>query len=83
MWVANESIDDTSGALQEILLETTLVDIFSQAAADPGQVATYSRDRKSKDILTSQALVPYALRVGYLPFYKSNHTNQRWIFLEI
>jgi hypothetical protein len=36
MWDANESIDDTSGAIGKLIRETTLVDTFSQIAGDPG-----------------------------------------------
>jgi hypothetical protein len=84
MFDANESIEDNSGAIRKIMAETTLVDTFSQVAGDPGQLATYTRGKKRIDyIMTSQALVPYVSRVGYLAFFESNHSNHRGLFLDI
>jgi hypothetical protein len=67
MWDANESIDDPTGAVRKLISETTLVDTFAQIAGDPGAIPTYARGKKRIDfILTSQALVPYISRAGYL-----------------
>jgi hypothetical protein len=67
MWDANECIVDSSGSIRKIMNETKLVDTFSQIAGDPGSIPTYSRGRKRIDyILTSQTLLPYISRVGYV-----------------
>jgi hypothetical protein len=84
MWDANESIDDTTGSIRKIMQETTLVDAFSQVAGDPGSISTYSRGRKRIDyVLTSQALVQYISRVGYLALYESNLSDHRGMFIDI
>jgi hypothetical protein len=84
MFDANESIEDTSGAIRKITAETTLVDTFSQVAGDPGNLATYIRGKKRINyILKSQALVSYVSRVGYLAFFESNHSDHRGLFLDI
>jgi hypothetical protein len=60
------------------------VDAFAQVAGDPDNIPTYARGRKRIDyILTSQELVPYISRVGYLSFYESNHSDHRGLFLDI
>jgi exonuclease III len=84
MFDANESIDDKSGSIRKIMAQTSLVDTFSQVAEEPERLATYTRGRKRIDyILTSQALVQYVSRVGYLAFFKSNNSNHRGMFLDI
>jgi hypothetical protein len=70
MWDANESIEDKSGAIRTLLSEMTLVDAFIQIAGEPERLSMYTRGKKRIDyILTSQALVQYILRVGYLSFW--------------
>jgi hypothetical protein len=84
MWDANESINDQSGAIRKLITETTLVDAFAQVAGYPGELTTYTRGKKRLDyILTSQALVPYITRVGYLAFYESNHSDHCGLFIDI
>jgi hypothetical protein len=84
MWDANESIEDKSGSIRKLMKETTLVDAFSQVAGDPGSIATYRRGKKRIDyILTSQSLVPYISRVGYLALYESNLSDHRGMFMDI
>lgn len=84
MWDANESINDKSGTIKKIIRETTLVDAFSQVAGNPDEITTYSRGKKRIDyILTSQALVPYISRVGYLALYESNLSDHRGMFMDI
>jgi hypothetical protein len=73
MWDANESVDDSSGSTKKLMRETKLVDAFSQIAGDLGAIPTYNRGHKRIDyILTSQALLPYISRDGYLALYESN-----------
>jgi hypothetical protein len=84
MWDANESVDDSSGSIRKLMRETKLVDTFSQIAGDPGAIPTYSRGHKGIDsILTSQALVPYISRVGYLALYETNLSDHRGLFMDI
>jgi hypothetical protein len=81
---ANESIDDRTGAIRKIMSETSLVDTFSQVAGNPGELATYTRGKRRIDyILTSQHLVPYVSRVGYLAFHESNPSDHRGLFVDI
>jgi hypothetical protein len=84
MWDANESVDDSSGSIRKLMREMKLVDTFSQIAGDPGAIPTYSSGRKRIDyILTSQALLPYISRVGYLALYESNLSDHRGLFMDI
>jgi hypothetical protein len=84
MWDENESINDPSSAVKKLLTETSLVDAFVKVAGDPGQISTYSRGKKLIDfIFTSQALVPYISRVGYLALYESNLSDHRGMFLDV
>jgi hypothetical protein len=84
MFDANESIEDSSGAIRKLIAETTLVDTFALIAGDPGQIPTYSRGRKQIDyILTSRSLLPYISRVRYLAMYEANLSDHRGMFLDI
>jgi hypothetical protein len=84
MWDANESIDDATDAIKKIMKETRLVDAFAPVSGKPGAIPTYSRGRKRLDyMLTSQSLVQYISRVGYLALYESNSSNRRGMFMDI
>jgi hypothetical protein len=84
MMDANKSINDRMGAIRKIMSETSLVDTFSQVAGNPEQLSTYTRDKKRIDYtLTSQHVVPYVSRVGYLAFHESNTSDHRGLFVDI
>jgi hypothetical protein len=66
------------------LTETTLVDTFALIAGDPGNLPTYSRGTKRINYMfTSNALVPYISRVGYLAFFQSNMSDHKGLFMDI
>jgi Reverse transcriptase (RNA-dependent DNA polymerase) len=84
MWDANESLDDPSGAIRRLIAETTLTDAFSHIAGKTCEIPTYSRGSKRIDfILTSQQLLPFIKRAGYLAFYESNESDHRGLFIDL
>lgn len=70
--------------MRKLLSETTLVDTFTLIAGDQGNLPTYTRGKKRIDyIFTSEALVPYISRVGYLAFFESNTSDHPGLFMDI
>jgi hypothetical protein len=81
---ANKAIPDKEGGLHKLFNKTSLVDAFSNYTETKCDIATYARGRKWLDyIFTSQALLPYIARLGYLPFYEANDGDHRGAFLDL
>jgi hypothetical protein len=84
MMDANTSIEDTNSHVHKIFEETTLVDTFYQCTKNPCTIPTYARGSKRIDfILTSQNLIPFIQKVGYLSFYEYNDSDHRGAFIDI
>jgi hypothetical protein len=81
---ANTSIDETSSPLQTLFTESSLVDAFHQITGTPCTLPTYTRGSKRIDyIFTSQSLVSYINKAGYLAFYKANESDHRGMFIDL
>jgi hypothetical protein len=84
MWDANESIEDTTGAITKLMRETTITDVFSHIANKKCDIPTYTRGSKRIDfIFTSQNLLPYIKKTGYLAFYEANDSDHRGGFIDL
>jgi hypothetical protein len=84
MWDANEGMDDQTGAIQQLLRETTLLDTFTHIANKQCDIPTYTRGSKRiYFIMTSQNLLPYVKKTGYLAFYEANDSDRRGLFIDL
>jgi hypothetical protein len=64
--------------------ETSLIDTFSHIANSPCNIPTHTRGSKRIDyIFTSQNLLPYVKKMGYLSFYEANDSDHRGLFIDL
>jgi hypothetical protein len=84
MMDANTSLHDDSSPLKHMVAETSLVDAFQQVTGESCNIPTYVRGSQRIDyIFTSQQLIPFINKVGYLGFYESNDSNHRGLFVDV
>jgi hypothetical protein len=73
---ASESIDEKASPLSSLRSNTLLIDTFQQFTGVPCTLPTYTRGSKQIDyIFTSQSLLPFITKVGYLSFYEANESD--------
>jgi hypothetical protein len=81
---ANEGLEDQEGGLRKLLSDTNLIETFSHFMEETCSIPTYTRGKKRLDfILSSQSLLPYVTRVGYLPFYAANNSDHHGLYLDL